>query len=104
MMTVIDDCEWDINVKINFIVFHFKAIASGVVYMLLGAILLILYTCVSKTLIKGIKMVRLIIIMRIFNEQKKLNSIKTRGCFLIPNVLKQLKNKTIFFEENKENN
>lgn len=49
-------------------------------------------------------MVRLIIIMRIFYEQKKLNSIKTRGCFSIPNVLKQLKNKTIFFEENKENN
>lgn len=38
------------------IYFH-VAIASGVVYLILGIILLFLYMSVSKTLIKGIKTV-----------------------------------------------
>lgn len=60
-ITIIDECKFvkkikGINVMIK-IYFHL-AIASGVVYLILGVILIFLYVAVSKTLVKGIKAVR----------------------------------------------
>lgn len=57
------------------IYFHL-AIASGVVYLILGVILIFLYVTVSKTLVKGIKTVR-------FNYLKKKQFLFSNFCSVI---------------------